>query len=120
MTKSLNILQAVWLALALVLTPLPVFSVQADSQDQAPCPSHADAGAAADIAESPAPPCRHCGDHPCDGDDCSAHGCNQVHQQPGSVENPGLKPQMLRASSDSLASGPLHSRTDPPLLRPPL
>jgi len=128
MAKLLKNLCAVWLAMALSLVPLPVFAAQPAAAGGEPCPMHA-----ADNSDAQAfgqhnarqtgdncPHCNHCKKGSCSDEGCASGHCATVNLHPGITSDVGIP---VSASADigiAVSGRHIVSRSDPPLLRPPL
>jgi len=123
---------ALWLAVALVIAPLQGMTagIAGVGSDAAPCAMNMDAEAdsqpgAHDMhrasQDSAATHCRTCSDQACkQGGECSGQGCVSFHVQPAAIT--GIRLQHIRNSDPRIILQPtiIVSRTDPPLLRPPV
>jgi hypothetical protein len=128
MRKLSNNLLTLWLAVTLVITPLQAMGT-ADSGGE-PCASHVhtapDAGTdshshQALAGDSAATHCAACCDRGCyQGDDCSSQGCVNVHLQPAAITTVGVPGRQDAHTRVILQPTTLFSRSDPPLLRPPV
>ncbi|HED19147.1 MAG TPA: hypothetical protein ENI74_06555 [Gammaproteobacteria bacterium] len=120
--KQVQKLLSLWLALTLILAPLPALSAVPAAPATGHCPSMQGPAAAnmaqADTAQRAMPGCLHC-QPDCQGYVCNGGSCASCH---GSITS--LPSTLLLANySQALHNySLLHStsRTDPPLLRPPL
>jgi len=120
---------SLWLALALLTAPLPAFSSASAHNATGHCLSNPmnpadlytalDAGSA-DSLEQAMPGCSQCKDPGCADNGCGDSGCSPCHGSISSLPAPAV---LLADYSQALYARPAlrsPSRTDPPLLRPPL
>jgi hypothetical protein len=125
-------LMALWLAVALVIAPLQAMTagIAAAGTDAAPCTMNlaAEAGSRSGAhdahragQDSAASHCPSCSDHDCNqGGECSSQGCVSLHVQPAAMT--AIRLHHIRHSDPRIIFQPtfVASRTDPPLLRPPV
>jgi hypothetical protein len=124
-------LVTLWLAVTLVIAPLPglAIGVAGAGADSAPCAMDLAGGtnsgtttqALQGVSQGSATEhCPDCSDHSCDpGGGCSSQGCAGSHVQPAAIAAMQLH-QLRHVSPRSiLQTTCVDSRTDPPLLRPP-
>jgi len=125
-------LMALWVAVALVITPLQAMTagIAGAGTDAAPCAMNMGAGAdsqsgAHDLhrvgQDSAAAQCPSCSDDDCNqGGECSSQGCVSFHVQPAAIA--GIHLHHIKNSDPCTILQPagIVSRTDPPLLRPPV
>lgn len=125
-------LMTLWLAVALVLSPLQAMTAGTDgaATDAAPCAmnlaAEADSRSGAHDSHRVAPDstashCPACSEHTCNqGGECSSQGCFGFHLQPAVIT--GIRLQHISNSDARAILQPtiIVSRTDPPLLRPPV
>ena len=125
-------LMTLWLAVTLVIAPLPgmAIGVAAAGADSAPCAmdlaagtdSRATAHASQRVSQgSAAEHCPDCSDHSCDpGGGCSSQGCAGSQVQPAAISAMQLHQLRHAPPRSTLQTTSVDSRTDPPLLRPPV
>ena len=125
LTKNL---MALWLAVALVIAPLQAMTagIAGAGTGAAPCAMNPAAEAGAHDAhragqDSAASHCPSCSDHDCNqAGECSSQGCVSLHVQPAAMT--AIRLHHIRHSDPRIIFQPtfVASRTDPPLLRPPV
>ena len=132
MAKLTQNLMTLWLAVTLIIAPLPgmAIGVAAAGADSAPCAmdlagdtdSRAAAHASHGVSQgSAAEHCPDCSDHSCDpGGGCSSQGCTVSHVQPAAITAMPLHQPRRVPPHNVLQTTSVDSRTDPPLLRPPV
>gem|GEM_PF-3157229 len=125
-------LMSLWLAVALIIAPLQAMAagIAGAGTDAAPCAMNM--GAEADSRsgshdshrvgqDSAASQCPSCSDHDCNqGGECSSQGCVSFHVQPAAIA--GIRLHHIGNSDPRTILQPtiIVSRSDPPLLRPPV
>jgi hypothetical protein len=125
-------LMALWLAVALVIVPLQAMTagIAGAGSDAARCAMNMDGGADSQpgahdthrAGQDPAAShCPTCSDQGCNqGGECPSQGCVSFHLQPAAIT--GIRLQHIKNSDPLIFLQPtsIVSRTDPPLLRPPV
>jgi hypothetical protein len=128
-TLSKNML-TLWLALTLVITPLQAMTKATGAADTGggPCATHAhtapeagtDSHSHHTLTQDPAVThCPACSDAGC-YDECSAQSCVSLQPQPAAIATAPLHNARNAATRLILQPTTVFSRTDPPLLRPPV
>ena len=132
MAKLTQNLMTLWLAVTLVIAPLPgmAIGVAGAGADSAPCAmdlaggtdSRTTAHALPGVSQSSAAEhCPDCSDHSCKpGGECSSQGCAASHVQPAATTAMPLHQLRQVPPHNVLQTTSVDSRTDPPLLRPPV
>jgi len=132
MRKLPKNLMSLWLAVTLVFAPLQAMTagIAAAGSDAAPCAMDMDAGADSRSGshdshrvghDSAASQCPSCSDHDCNqGGECSSQGCVSVHVQPAAIAEIRLHHIENSDPRSILQPTVIVSRSDPPLLRPPV
>ncbi|MGI9321776.1 MAG: hypothetical protein ACR2O5_10210, partial [Thiogranum sp.] len=125
-------LMALWLTVALVIAPLQTVTAGStgDGNDAEHCAmntvSEADSRSGAhdmhqDNQDPAASHCPACSDQTCNqGGECSSQGCVIVHLQPAAISAMHLQHITNSDRAITLQLTRILSRTDPPLLRPPV
>ena len=132
MRNLMKNLMSLWLAVTLVFAPLQAMTagIPGAGTDAEPCAMDMDAEADSQSdshdshrvgQDSAASQCPSCSDHDCNqGGECSSQGCAGFHVQPATIavillHHSGNSDPRVRVEPTLIAS-----RTDPPLLRPPV
>ncbi len=103
------------LILAITLAPLQAFSASFASDNADSCTMHQ--FGQTDLQSDTCPDST---DHNCDGDDCSPDHCVSTHSQVSVISVNTAFPVGNPDVCDSLFFTDIASRSDPPLLRPPV
>jgi hypothetical protein len=133
MRSLMKNLMALWLAVALIITPLQAMTADiAGAATDAAAPCAMSMAAEADsrsgthdahqvsqgLAASHCPPCS---DHGCNtGGECASQGCVSFHIQPAVIVGTLLHHSRNAESRVRVEPTLIASRTDPPPLRPPV
>jgi hypothetical protein len=129
LTKNL---MALWLAVALIVMPLQAMTADIAGADTGAAPCAMNMAAEADSRsgthdahlvsqDSAASHCPACSDHACmQGGECSSQGCAGFHVQPATIAGILLHHSGNSDPRVSVEPTLIASRTDPPLLRPPV
>jgi len=132
MPKLTKNLMTLWLAVALVVAPLQAMTagIGGPGTGAARCAMNMDAQADSQAGahdmhrasqDSATTHCPTCSDHGCNpGGECPGQGCVSFHIQPAAIA--GICFHCIRSSDPRITLQPsiIVSRTDPPLLRPPV
>ena len=126
MIRMIKIFAALWLSLGLAVAPLQAAAIAAPAGDAEPCAMTGSKHALSEQHEhaqhgqESCSDCENCQQHDCGSDGCPVGmGCG-YHMQPAVMTSlhSGSRPQL--ASEHFIGDSSLVTRTDPPLLRPPL